>query len=206
MKLRTMNDVVAKLIEDHNDAPSSTQNPLTEQSLVMAELEHLERMKKKGFTSLKQVIAYLQGRLEGFKWEQSVEEGIASAKYRCSFYSLFNGIVHCSKDYDQRGVIHKVTQEVCDMCWERQKHAQQQTRAQIDNESLDDASENEEFEKLEDIGKPYNLAIEHAIDENPKKENTTDPATEEGVTILKDGAPPIRFRREVDRRSSPIWF
>lgn len=47
---------------------------------------------------------------------------------QCPFYSLVDDIVHCSKDYDQRGVIRKVTKEVCTLCWNRQEKAREQAR------------------------------------------------------------------------------
>jgi len=39
----------------------------------------------------------------------------------CPYYSFNHtqSLVHCSKDFDTKGMIHRVTQEVCDMCWER---------------------------------------------------------------------------------------
>jgi hypothetical protein len=46
----------------------------------------------------------------------------------CPYYS-FNrpqSLVHCSKDYDTKGMIHRVTQEVCDMCWDRVQSKKQQ--------------------------------------------------------------------------------
>lgn len=40
----------------------------------------------------------------------------------CPYHSdADDDLVNCSKDYDTRGVIHKVTQEICDQCWQRQQ-------------------------------------------------------------------------------------
>lgn len=41
---------------------------------------------------------------------------------QCPFYTDGSeGLVDCSKDYDTRGVIHKITQEICNQCWTRQE-------------------------------------------------------------------------------------
>jgi len=39
----------------------------------------------------------------------------------CPHYSWGDNIVLCSKDYDKKGVIHKVTDVICAMCWQRNK-------------------------------------------------------------------------------------
>lgn len=39
---------------------------------------------------------------------------------QCQYYAeADDGTIHCSKDYDARGVIHRVTEVVCAMCWDR---------------------------------------------------------------------------------------
>lgn len=46
----------------------------------------------------------------------------------CPYYSYNHpqALVHCSKDYDTKGLIHRVTEEVCDMCWDRIQSKKQQ--------------------------------------------------------------------------------
>lgn len=54
---------------------------------------------------------------------------VAHPSQACRFYSEgeTDGLVHCSKDYDRKGVIHRVTPTVCDQCWQLvQKDLQQQ--------------------------------------------------------------------------------
>lgn len=39
---------------------------------------------------------------------------------QCHFYAeAEDGLVHCSKDYDAKGIIHRVTEVICAMCWDR---------------------------------------------------------------------------------------
>lgn len=56
--------------------------------------------------------------------QQDVKDDVESIKtHPCSFYS-FDGKtskVHCSRDYAKRGVIHKISKEVCNQCWKQRE-------------------------------------------------------------------------------------
>ena len=49
-----------------------------------------------------------------------VPESPSDAGMQCPFWSdAGSGWVHCAKDQDRKGVIHKVSQEVCNLCYVR---------------------------------------------------------------------------------------
>lgn len=39
----------------------------------------------------------------------------------CPFFTLGEDVVMCGKDYDKKGVVHKVPEDVCMQCWQRNK-------------------------------------------------------------------------------------
>lgn len=52
---------------------------------------------------------------------------VEPAHHQCKFYTMGeDGLVHCAKDYDAKGLIHRVTLDVCAQDWKRvQRHLHQ---------------------------------------------------------------------------------
>jgi len=136
MKLRTINEVIARLIIEHDDNAHSTHISLQTKSEVTG-LQH--KVKK-----LENQVINLQKRLDaggptvkgpvkdaGEKHTTTPPETPTGALHssllptlypssQCLFFSqIKDGIVHCSKDWDTKGIIYRVTIAVCRQHWDR---------------------------------------------------------------------------------------
>jgi len=50
--------------------------------------------------------------------------------HKCTFRTMGpDDLVHCSKDYDRKNIIHRVTDNVCTQCWDRIMSKRQETQA-----------------------------------------------------------------------------
>lgn len=129
-----------------------------EESFVRRELKHLERMRKeKGVRTIKEALCYLRGRIEGDDTTQEVNQTsqhknapsvVENSKHPCPYYSLVGDIVHCSKDLKTKVVIHRVTREICDRCWELQQARRRETPH--DKEGVNDSQCLSRFEADEE--------------------------------------------------------
>jgi len=44
-------------------------------------------------------------------------------EHECEFYTFIDDQVNCSKDFDAKGIIHRVPEEICLLCWTRIRKA-----------------------------------------------------------------------------------
>jgi hypothetical protein len=115
-----------KELEERTEAPLV--HPFTGTPLSKDESAYIDRIKKeRGFQTVREAFTYFEGRLErqlekrlGTKvLDDEAPQTIPQTHPPCSFYS-FKGIwVHCKRDEATKNVIQPVSQEVCNMCWDR---------------------------------------------------------------------------------------
>jgi len=136
MRLRTFNEVIARLIIEHDDNAHSTHISLQTKSEVT--------MLQSKVTKLEIQVTHLQKRLDvgGPTVKRPVKDAVEKPtttppetptsvlhpshlptlypSSQCQFFSEpKDGIVGCSKDWDRKGIIQRVTEDVCGLCWDR---------------------------------------------------------------------------------------
>jgi hypothetical protein len=122
-----------KQLEERCEAPLV--HPFTNKPLTKHESTYIEQIRKeKGFQTVREAFAYFEGRLEG-RIEKQLSKALEQEEEQqptssCIFYSRKGDWIFCRKDEkhkeEKKRIIHKVTQEICDLCWTQIQSKKQQ--------------------------------------------------------------------------------
>ena len=87
---------------------------------LKAEIKTLQAKGVLAVVTQKEVVALAEGsETIKEKTDQAIIE--MSEHATCPHYSWGENVVLCGKDYDKKGVVHKVPEDVCIQCWQRNK-------------------------------------------------------------------------------------
>jgi hypothetical protein len=126
-------------LEENVKSKNPSINPYTGKLLSKRDVAYIAHIQKaKGFETTKEAFAYFLGHIEKSKeirlaqtFRQSLNEAPQPQEtpmHPCPFYKYDNenDKVLCSRDLKKRGVIHRVPQEICRMCWNHQMERRQE--------------------------------------------------------------------------------
>ena len=121
-------------LDENKESKYPSINPYTGKPLSKREIAHITHIQKeKGFETTREAFAYFLGHTEKEiekRLAKTVNQTLDEAPqpkgpqiHPCPFYKYDNenDKVLCSKDFDKRGIIHRVPQAICDQCNEQRQ-------------------------------------------------------------------------------------